>query len=193
MKILFVVKQKKNFETFRSVIGSLLARGHAVTVAIQEREDESDERLGVDFDRTGFSVIRCPRARTDEWSGTAALLRSLRDCVQYLRPQLRDAVKLQTRTVLKLSQELTLPAEAAALAKQLRSIPAPQVNRIEAVLKLAERSLPTDPLYEELIGSQRPDITGGPFRIGAGGSGRQRAAARDPGGHAAFQLGQPQY
>jgi FkbM family methyltransferase len=154
MKILLIVKQKKNLDTFRGALGCLLDRGHSISLAVQER----DERRDLEFDHAGLSVVRCPSTRTDEWSGVASLLRSLRDCAHYLRPQLRDAVKLQTRTVLKLRQELQVAATHEDLASGLRSIPAPQVSRIETVLKLAERSLPRDPLYDELIGSQRPDL-----------------------------------
>jgi len=158
MKILLVVKQKKNIDTFRPAIGCLLDRGHSVTVAVQQHHEERDERLARDVDRAGFSVVRCPFTRTDEWTGAAALLRSLRDCVQYLRPELRNAVKLQTRTVQKLTQELLIPKGTDDLAAGLRGIPAPQVSRLEALLKLAERSLPSDALYDEFITSQRPDV-----------------------------------
>ena len=158
MKILLVVKQKKNVDTFLGTIGCLLDRGHWVTAAVQERDEERDESLARDFDPERFAVVRCPSARTGEWAGAAALLRSLRDCVHYLRPQLRGAVKLQTRTVEKLRQELIVPPDSEHFVASLRQIPAAQVSRLEAVLKLAERSLPADALSDEFIRSQAPDL-----------------------------------
>ena len=45
MKFLVIAKQKKNVDTFEAVLGELLALGHEVTLAIQQRDPERD---GVD-------------------------------------------------------------------------------------------------------------------------------------------------
>jgi len=39
MKILFVLKQKKNVETFADTIRALIDRGHSVALAVQEHTD----------------------------------------------------------------------------------------------------------------------------------------------------------
>ncbi len=158
MKILLVVKQKKNVDTFLRTIRILLDRGHTVTVAVQERDERRDEKFERDIAHERFEVVPCPPLRTDQWTAVAALVRSLRDCVHYLGPQLREAVKLQARTVNKLRQELDVPGESDEVATALRDIPATQVARLESVMKLAEASLPTDPLYDEFIRSHAPDV-----------------------------------
>ncbi|MBI4888577.1 MAG: FkbM family methyltransferase [Acidobacteria bacterium] len=158
MKILLVVKQKKNIDTFRRTIACLLERGHEVTVAVQERDEQRDEKLTRDIGHERFAIVACPPARTDQWTAVAALLRSLRDCLHYLRPALRGAVKLQTRTVLKLRQEIQIPGDPEAVAAALRELPPPQVARLEALLKLAEQKLPADSLYDEFIRSHAPDV-----------------------------------
>ena len=158
MKILLVVKQKKNIDTFLTTITELLDRGHAVTVAVQERDENRDRKLTDKIDDRRFRIVWCPPLRTDAWNGVAPLLRSLRDCVHYLKPELRQAVKLQTRTVQKLRQELQVSVENDAAAASLRDIPPVQVGRLEAILKLAEQSLPADALYDEFIRSHAPDV-----------------------------------
>jgi hypothetical protein len=45
MKFLLIAKQKKNVDTFETVLGELLARGQEVTLAIQQRDPERDGRL----------------------------------------------------------------------------------------------------------------------------------------------------
>ena len=158
MKILLVVKQKKNVDTFLRTIRILLDRGHTVTVAVQERDERRDEKFERDIAHDRFDVVPCPPVRTDQWTAVAGLLRSLRDCVHYLGPQLREAVKLQARTVNKLRQELAVPGKFDEVATALREIPATQVARLESVMKLAEAGLPTDPLYDEFIRSHAPDV-----------------------------------
>ena len=89
MNILLVVKQKKNVDTFLDTIRALLARGHAVTLAVQERHDERLDQHAAELASERFSLVRCPSYRTDEWAETAPLLRSTRDCLHYQRPALR--------------------------------------------------------------------------------------------------------
>ena len=114
MKFLFVVKQKKNVDTFAGTIRSLVERGHTVTLTVQEGQELRHDWIGPDIAVDRLHVVRSPAARMDEWGSAAALLRSLRDSVHYLRPALRDAAKLQARSVKKLREDLELPGETPA-------------------------------------------------------------------------------
>jgi FkbM family methyltransferase len=158
MKILLVVKQKKNVETFIATIRQLVDRGHSVALAVQERTDERDDEYREHIDSPRFSVVRCPAHRLDDWSEIAWLLRSLRDCTHYQQPALRSAAKLQERTVHKLREELRFQAEDQTVAASLREIPPQQIERLETVFALAEQQLPTDSLYDEFLRSQAPDL-----------------------------------
>ncbi len=158
MKILFVVKQKKNVDTFASTIRALLDRGHRVTLMVQEGHEWRDDWIGRDAEFPGFAAVRGPAARTDAWAETALLLRSLRDCAHYLQPELRGAVKLQTRSVKKLSEDLHLSDGDAAVAAALRAIPLPQTERLRQLLELTEHALPPDPLWVSFIAEQAPDL-----------------------------------
>jgi hypothetical protein len=157
MKILFVLKQKKNVETFAATIRALIDRGHAVVLAVQEHSETRADQYRVAIDSPRFSLVRCPAHRSDRWSDVAWLLRSLRDCLHYQQPAMRGATKLQARSVQKLREELRIDADNEAVAGALRGLPAPQIARLESVFALAERQLPVDPVYEAFFREQGPD------------------------------------
>ena len=67
MKVLVIAKQKKNVDTFEGVLAGLLALGHEVTLAIQQRDPERDERLVDRLRHERFALVPCPEERTDGW------------------------------------------------------------------------------------------------------------------------------
>jgi FkbM family methyltransferase len=158
MRFLVVVKQKKNVDTFLDTIRALIGRGHAVTLAVQERHDTRVEQLAADLVSPGFSLVPGPMVRTDEWAETAPLLRSLGDCLHYRQPPLQGAQKLQARTIDKLREELRLRVDGRDAADVLREVPLQQIERLRAILGLAEQHLPTDPLYDAFLREQQPDV-----------------------------------
>ncbi len=126
VKILFVLKQKKNVETFAGTIRVLTERGHSVALAVQEHSDTRADQYRDWIEPAtpkpgkggpGFSLVRCPAHRTDRWADVAWLLRSLRDCVHYQQPGMRNATKLQARSVQKLREELRIEADNESVAK----------------------------------------------------------------------------
>lgn len=158
MKFLLVVKQKRNVDAFLETMGCLVGRGHSVTLAIQDSDEKRDERLSAALEKAGVAIARIPSARIDQWSDVAALLRRLRDCIHYLRPPMRPATKLRARMLQRLRQDLQFDADTESLARQLQSIPPEQIQRLEAVLGLAEHALPSDALFDEFLTSQQPDV-----------------------------------
>jgi FkbM family methyltransferase len=158
MKILFVVKQKKNVDTFLPTIRVLLDRGHSVGLAVQEWSESRDDAYRADVSSPQFSVVRCPTQRADQWADVASLLRSLRDCAHYQQPALKDAAKLQARSIHKLREELRLPVDDHAAAAVLRRVPPQHMRRLESIFELAERQLPSDPLHEQFLRDQAPDL-----------------------------------
>ncbi len=85
MRFLLVVKQAKNVDAFLETLRVLVARGHAVTLAIQDRDEERDQRLANAINQARFTVVRCPAVRSDAWADVASLLRRMRDTMHYLR------------------------------------------------------------------------------------------------------------
>ena len=158
MKILFVVKQKRNVDAFLDTIRVLLERGHTVTLAVQEHLDARLNRYVAKIRSARFSLVPCPPLRNDRWAEVAPLLRSVRDCLQYQRPELRRAPKLQARTIDKLREDLHVGTGDEEMAAMLRAIPPEQIRHLDSIVKLAEERLPTDPLHDEFLRSERPDV-----------------------------------
>ena len=158
MKFLLVAKQQKNSTAFLETLQSLVDRGHHVTVAVQERDDARDRQLEQQVDSARFKVIPCPAARIDEWGPVAPVVRRLRDCIHFLRPAFAGSPALQARVFDKLRQELELGTGSEALTAALGVIPQAQLGRLDAVFRLAERSIPTSGLFDEFLESERPDV-----------------------------------
>ena len=180
MKILFVLKQKKNVDTFLPTVRLLVERGHHVALAVQEWSDRRDDDYRTEIPSPLFSVVRCPMQRADEWAEAAWLLRSLRDCAHYQQPALRNAAKLQARTIHKLREELRLPVDNAAAAALLREVPAGQMRRLESVFgrRAAAAKRPASRSVPEGAGAAA--LAARAFRIGAGRSGDERQGAGIP-------------
>jgi FkbM family methyltransferase len=158
MRFLLVVKQKRNVDTFLGTLQCLVDRGHTVTLAIQERDEKTEARANLTIHDPAFRVTTCPAVRTDEWSETANLVRRLRDCVHYLKPAMRAATKLRARIIHRLRQDLQFEATTDTVSRALLDLPTDQVQRLEQVLALAEQSLPADPLFDEFLRWERPDV-----------------------------------
>jgi FkbM family methyltransferase len=155
MTFLFIVKQKKNVDTFLDVIAYLLSAGHRVVLTIQQRGDERDERLAAQFASPLFELVRPPDNRGDHWRATAPLVRSARDAAHYTRPAYQSASKLRQRALDSLLKELgadrTINGEAVTLAPQAG-------ERLRAALEQIERLIPSDALHEEFLARHAPDV-----------------------------------
>lgn len=155
MTFLFIVKQKKNVDTFQDVIAHLLAAGHRVTLTIQQRGDERDERLTAQFASPLFALVRPPDSRGDQWRATAPLVRSARDAAHYTRAAYRSASKLRQRALDSLLKELgadrTIDGEHVTLSPQAG-------DRLRAALEQIERLIPSDRLHEEFLARHAPDV-----------------------------------
>ena len=155
MRFLFIVRQKKNVDTFERVVSLLLGAGHEVRLAIQEPLDQARrEAVARRFAHREFQLVSCPEGRGDEWRASAPLVRAARDWAQYLRPPYRDASKLRARAAHRLIKELGLDRDAddATVPDALQGV------RIRRTLEFVERSIPSDGLHEEFIGRQAPDV-----------------------------------
>ena len=158
MRFLLVVKQKRNVDAFLGPMQCLVERGHSVTLAIQERDEKTEARINLSISHPAFRVTTCPAVRTDQWNELASIVRRLRDCVHYLKPSMRSATKLRARIIHRLRQDLQFDASSEAMSNALLDIPADQVYRLDQVLALAEQGLPTDPLFDEFLHCEKPDV-----------------------------------
>jgi len=153
MKFLVIAKQKKNVDTFEAVFGELLALGHEVTLAIQQRDPERDGRLAERLRHERFALVPCPDERTDAWRAAAPLVRTARDWAQYTRPAYKTASKLHRRAVERLFREL-----GASLSGEAPPLSAAAGARLRDGLAYVERAIPADALHVEFLDRQRPDV-----------------------------------
>jgi len=153
MKFLVIAKQKKNVDTFETVLGELLALGHEVTLAIQQRDPERDGRLAERLRHERFALVPCPDERADAWRAAAPLVRTVRDWAQYTKTPYRTATKLHRRAVERLFREIggSLSAEAPPLG-------ASGAARVRDALAHLERAIPPDALHAEFLDRYRPDV-----------------------------------
>jgi len=86
MRVLFVARQEKNVEVYLDTLRHRIDRGHAVAVAVQERDEARDRRLAQQIASERCPVVACPSARIDEWASVAPLVRRLRHCLHFLQP-----------------------------------------------------------------------------------------------------------
>ncbi|MGE0443862.1 MAG: FkbM family methyltransferase [Vicinamibacterales bacterium] len=155
MKFLLVARQKKNVDTFHGVMSRLLADGHAVTLAIQERMDEDARRaLAGRFPAAGFALVTPPEGRGDQWRASVPLVRAARDWAQYLRPAYRHASKLRRRAIHRFVKEAGI---GEAFDPEL-AISQPHADRLREALEQIEHAVPSDPLHEEFIRRHAPDV-----------------------------------
>lgn len=155
MKFLFVAKQKKNVDTFETTIADLLARGHDLTLAIQQRDPERDLRLTERFASPRFALVSCPEERGDAWRRAAPLVRSTRDWAQYYQSPYARAGKLHQRALARLLREL---GSAAALDVDGLALGTASGTRLRDALAQIEEAIPSDPLHEEFISRHAPDV-----------------------------------
>lgn len=154
MHFLFIVKQKKNVDTFEGVIASLLADGHRVTLAVQQRDPERDQRLGEQFGSDRFVLATCPDGRGDAWRSAAPLVRSARDWAQYYQEPYRHATKLHQRAADRLLKELG----ADVTSGQPLPMGPTASARLRAAFERIEEAVPSDPLHEEFFRRHAPDV-----------------------------------
>jgi FkbM family methyltransferase len=155
VRFLFIVRQKKNVDTFQDVISLLLEAGHEVRLAIQGAVDQVRlDGIAERFTAGAFQIVRCPEGRGDEWRASAPLVRAARDWAQYLRAPYRHASKLRARAAHRLAKEVG--ADGAFDAGEL--LDALQGARVRQTLERLEASIPSDPLHEEFIQRQAPDV-----------------------------------
>ena len=154
MTFLFVVKQKKNVDTFEGVIDALLEGGHTVKLAVQQRDEERDRRLLERFASPRFELVSPPDGRGDRWRSAAPLVRAARDLAQYSRPSYRAASKLRQRAADRFLKALgaagRLDAEAVSLGTQTS-------ETVRSALEQLERAMPSDALHEEFLARHAPD------------------------------------
>jgi hypothetical protein len=149
MKILFLARHYSYLRMFESVVDSLAARGHEITLA-SDREETMGGRQMVERLAARYPNIRlaiAPVRQTGAWAELARWIRLGLDYLRFLDP-------LYDRTPhLKRRARERAPAMAVRLAE---SFPGPRIVRL--FLRILERGLPVAPALQAFIRGEAPDL-----------------------------------
>ncbi len=146
VRILFFVNKKPRLRHFEEVVRSLADRGHQVRLALPDTEGVLDAFA----DCPNVSAAACPKGRRDRWKRFVGYLRGLRDFVRYGEPRFRGATALRRRAYRRVHWAPYTWGVRLILSRWSR-------RPLEALLRRIEEAVPSDPMTEKFLASERPD------------------------------------
>ena len=167
MKILFVLKQKKNVETFADTIRVLTERGHSVALAVQEHSDTRADQYRDWIEPATPKAGEAGMVLAGAMSGAShrslgrrrvaaaqpARLRSLPAAGHAERDQAAGAQRPEAaRGAAHRGRQRVVSRRPCADCRSRK------IGRLDEVFALAERQLPVDPVYESFLREQAPDV-----------------------------------
>jgi len=154
MKLLFVVNRMTHIRHFDRVVRLLSDRGHDVCLGSQ---DGDLERRGVLSEQARITSVDAPRNRSDAWASHATLLRRARDYVRFLHPRYAAARPLRKRAFEKLVRALSGRDIGPEWSELLLDLDNGEQRKINALLSMIERTVPSDPVIDQFLLERRPD------------------------------------
>jgi len=149
-RFLFVMHYPGYLRYFDSVVRALVERGHHVDVAFDNPDKQSDGVEAIAGLRPAVEDLGRMPIRGDVWAVVARAVRGTMDYVRYLHPDFADTPYLRNR------MRSALPPIAGFLGRRTTWSPA-AVRRVNRVLALCERAIPSSRVLERFIGARRPD------------------------------------
>ena len=161
MKIFFSMRHSGAIRNFESVIRSLCEHGHKLHLSFLLRDKLGDERMAQGDERMVTRLSRefpsitfgwIPKRSDSRWFDFSRAIRFLVDFLRYKLPEYDDAHKLRGRA------EERLPGLVRLLTK-FPLLRWPPFNRLVSnSLMLVEGSIPINPLIENDVVSENPDL-----------------------------------
>jgi len=155
MRVLFVAKDAFYLRNFESLLRALCARGHGVHVAF-ENEPALEFRQGLvevlEAELPTFSTGPLPKRGSRRWRRTSDELRRSLDYLPYLHPRYDAAPSLRARAALLAPRVVRRMTAAGALRSP------GSLSRLDRLLGLAERAVPTSRTLSRFVSDQRPDV-----------------------------------
>jgi hypothetical protein len=161
MRILFFLNNVSKSRHFDGVIGTLAERGHTVILAAARQRNRPlalpkgltavNRRLIAQGSAGRIEVTACPVRRVDAWRELAPVLRSARDYLRFRDARYAHADKLERRSA------SAAPAGWPAFVQNHEWI-GRHWRSISRALAVAERVIPSDPLFEFFIRYEAPDV-----------------------------------
>ena len=149
-RFLFVMHYPGYLRYFDSVIRMLAAHGHHIDLVFDnpDKQSEGTEALG-DIEGSVDVLGRMP-VRGDIWAIVARAVRGTMDYVRYLHPDFAGTPYLRDR------MRSALPPIFAFLSHRNTSDVA-FIRRVNGLLRMCERAIPSSSAIESLVRSRRPD------------------------------------
>jgi hypothetical protein len=172
MKVLFVLSMTSLIRHFEGVVVALAKRGHTIRIATPGRETNwpLPDTLAAN---SRISETTCPDGRSDEWAGSARLLRLAVDYCRFFQPAFADAEKLRERARAAFFAALTDGEERRLfgrcpscntrilnddLARLVLAAGAGAAANVAELVRLVESAIPPDPAHMQFLDDERPDV-----------------------------------
>ncbi len=161
MRILFFLHNVSKTRHFDRVLEQLAQRGHSIVLAAVRQRNRPltlpknlalvNRALIEKGQRGRIEITACPARRVDAWENLAPSLRQLRDYLRFADERYAAKDKLEAR-----SRDHTPEWWPAFIERR------PWVRRhwraVARALAVAERAIPTDPLFDLFIRYEKPDL-----------------------------------
>jgi FkbM family methyltransferase len=158
MRILFVLKGLVLIRNFDEVIARLADAGHDILLAPTRFGDE--ELLPKTLATHARCQVVSGSPKRDEAMQAVAILRHARDYLRYQEPALADATANRSRALTNLARVVShgtreVPTD---LPETLLPLNTHEVRRLRETFDALEALVPPDPVFEQFIEAQRPDV-----------------------------------
>ncbi len=161
MRILFFVSNISKVRHFDGLIASLAGRGHSVVLASPRQRNRPlslpkaltivNRRLIAQGSDARIEVTTCPARRIDAWRNVAPALRQARDYLRFQDARYAHAEKLRRRSASASPRDWPRYVQRHAWVRR-------HWRLVSRALTLAERLIPSEPLFELFIKYEAPDV-----------------------------------
>ena len=161
MRILFFISNISKVRHFDGVIAALAERGHSVVLASPRQRNRPlslpkaltavNRRLIAQGSEARVEVTTCPARRVDAWRNVAPALRQARDYLRFQDARYARATKLERRSASAAPRDWPRYVRKHAWVRR-------HWRLVARALAVAERIVPSDPLFELFIKYEAPDV-----------------------------------
>ncbi len=161
MRILFFLSNISKTRHFDGVIAALAERGHSVVLASARQRNRPlslpkaltivNRRLIAQGSDARIEITSCPVRRIDAWRNVAPALRQARDYLRFQDARYARADKLKRRSASAAPRDWPRFVRRHGWVRR-------HWRLVSRTLAMAERLIPSEPLFEQFIRYEEPDL-----------------------------------
>jgi hypothetical protein len=154
LKVLFVMRTAGFVRNFEHVLRELAARGHEVTVAVEQppKRDQRFESVFADLAAAGIAHEVAPNRAKQAVPMAVTQVRLALDYLRFLDPSLVDKAALRNRAA------NAAPSTVVSLLKRPRIREGPGRRGIEWTLRALDATVPPSREHEQFLAERQPDV-----------------------------------